>query len=280
MTERLYYSDSYLREFRADILDRSADGLTLYLDRTAFYPASGGQPHDTGTIAGIPVIEVVDEEDRVAHRVAAPLYSGPVECAVDWDRRWDHMQQHSGQHLLSAVLSDQFGLRTVSFHLGAEASTIDVEGGAIDAAKAAAVERRVNQIVCENRPVGVVFEDAADVGGLRKASDRTGTLRIVTIDALDRSACGGTHVHATGEIGPVLLRKFEKVRNTVRIEFLCGMRAVRRARADYEALSRAAQSFSAPRRSAGTRRLATGIVTHRRQGAPQARNRTRRVPGS
>jgi alanyl-tRNA synthetase len=246
MTERLYYSDAYLRTFQARVVDRSGDGLTVYLDRTAFYPASGGQPFDTGTIAGIPVVEVADEDERIAHRVAAPLPVGDVECAIDWDRRWDHMQQHSGQHLLSAVFHEEFGLRTVSFHLGQESATIDLEGGPVEARTAAAAELRANQIVVENRPVGVTYQDAAEADGLRKASDREGTLRIVSIEALDRSACGGTHVRATGEIGPILLRKLEKVRNSVRVEFLCGQRAVRRARADFDALTRAAQSFSAP----------------------------------
>jgi len=245
MTERLYYTDSYLREFSARVVDRAADGLTVYLDRSAFYPASGGQPHDTGVVAGIPVLEVTDEGDRVAHRVAAPLSTGPVDCAIDWDRRFDHMQQHSGQHLLSAVFHELFGLQTVSFHLGQESSTVDLEGGGLEPRTVVEAESHANRIVFENRPLAVAFEDAAKAEGLRKASEREGTLRIVTIEGLDRSACGGTHVRATGEIGPVLVRKLEKIRSSIRVEFLCGMRAVRRARADYDALARAAQSYSA-----------------------------------
>jgi alanyl-tRNA synthetase len=244
MTERLYYTDSYLREFRASVADRGEDGLTVYLDRTAFYPDSGGQPHDVGSIAGVAVLDVIDEEERIAHRVAAPVPDGEVECALDWERRWDHMQQHSGQHLLSAVLYDHFGFRTVSFHLGAEVSTIDVEG-APDARALAEAELMANRIVTENREIAVAFEDATEAEGLRKASERIGTLRIVAIEALDRSACGGTHVRRTGEIGPILMRKLEKVRNTTRIEFLCGQRAVRRARADYDSLSRTAQALCA-----------------------------------
>jgi alanyl-tRNA synthetase len=252
MTERLYYHDSYLRQFEAHALELAADGSTVYLDRTAFYPTSGGQPFDLGSIAGIAVREVIDEGDRIAHRLAAPLAAGPVECSIDWTRRFDHMQQHTGQHLISAVFEEMFNLRTVSFHLSAESATIDLEGGPIDtrgaagvdAGVASAVEARANEIVWENRPVGVTYEDAASVQGLRKASDRDGTLRIVSIDGLDRSACGGTHVRATGEIGVIVLRKLEKVRQSVRVEFLCGGRAVRRARADYEALNRVAQIFS------------------------------------
>ena len=246
MTGRLYYTDSYLREFTARILERSADGRTVYLDRTAFYPASGGQPCDTGAMSGVPVLEVADEGERIAHHLARRLDGETVACAIDWSRRFDHMQQHTGQHLLSAVFEEWFGLDTVSFHLGAESSTIDLEGGALEPGAVLEAERRANDIVFENRLVAVEFQHAAEVQGLRKPTDREGTLRIVSIEGLDRSACGGTHVRATGEVGPILLRKLEKVRQTVRVEFLCGGRAVRRARADYEALSRTSQLFSAP----------------------------------
>jgi alanyl-tRNA synthetase len=246
MTERLYYTDSYLCEFRARVVERSADGRTVYLDRSAFYPASGGQPFDRGSIAGVEVVEVVDEDDRIAHRLAAPLAAGEeVGATVDWARRFDHMQQHSGQHLLSAVFEELFGLHTVSFHLGAESATIDLEGGPLDARTLLEAEQRANKIVFENRPLDVRFEEAAQVQGLRKASEREGTLRIVSIDGLDRSACGGTHVRGTGEIGVILLRRLEKIRQSVRVEFVCGGRAVRRARADFEALSRVSQVFSA-----------------------------------
>jgi alanyl-tRNA synthetase len=245
MTERIYYNDSYLRSFNAQVVACAPGGSTVYLDRTAFYPTSGGQPFDLGSIAGVAVQDVVDEGDSVAHILAAPVDLGPVKCTINWDRRFDHMQQHTGQHLLSAVFEELLGLHTVSFHLGAEASTIDLEGGSLDAAAAAHVERRANQLVCENRPVKVVYEDAAQAEGLRKPSDREGTLRIISIDGLDRSACGGTHVHSTGEIGAILIRKLEKIRQSVRAEFLCGARAIARARADYEDLNKVAQLVSA-----------------------------------
>jgi alanyl-tRNA synthetase len=245
MTERLYYHDAYRRDFTARVVRTSADGATAYLDRTAFYPTSGGQPFDTGLIAGIPVLDVADEGELIAHRLAAPLSTADVECSIDWERRFDHMQQHTGQHLLSAVFEELSDLRTVSFHLGQESSTIDLEGGSIESRAMRDVESRANQIVCQNRPITVRFEEAAQALGLRKPSERAGTLRIVSIEGLDRSACGGTHVRATGEIGAILIRKPEKVRQAVRVEFLCGARAVSRARADYEALARVAQLFSA-----------------------------------
>jgi alanyl-tRNA synthetase len=244
MTDRLYYSDSYLTSFRASVTEARENGQLLYLDRTLFYPTSGGQPHDLGTINGVAVVEVVDEDTTVAHRLAAPLAGAEVEGQIDWARRFDHMQQHSGQHLLSAILVRDFGFETVSFHLGADISTIELATASISAAQLGRAEASVNEAVFANHPLAVTYEDAAAVEGLRKASERSGTLRIVSIPGLDRSACGGTHVRSTGEIGSVLLRRTEKIRGNVRLEFLCGMRAVRRARADFDALNKAAQVFS------------------------------------
>jgi alanyl-tRNA synthetase len=246
MTERLYYSDSYLTRFNARPVEITDGGRIAYLDRTAFYPASGGQPADAGTLNGIPVVEVIDEDERVAHRLAAPLEAAEVAGEVSWPRRFDHMQQHSGQHLLSAVLETLYGFATLSFHLGEEASTIDIQAPNLTHEQLVAAERRVNELVWENRPVAAAQEDAAAAEGLRKPTDREGAIRVVTIAGLDRSACGGTHVRATGEIGPVLLRKLDRIRGNVRIEFLCGGRALDRARLDYDALSRAARVFSAP----------------------------------
>ena len=245
MTTRLYYSDSYRTEFDARVVERADDGRRVYLDRTAFYPTSGGQPHDIGTLGGAPVRDVIDEGERIAHVVDAPITDDAVTGRIDWPRRFDHMQQHTGQHVLSAVVSDLFGWATVSVHFGADVSTLDVDVPSITPEHAARAERRANEIVFENRPVTVSYEDAATATGLRKASDRDGTLRIVSIAELDRSACGGTHVRATGEIGAILIGKIDKVRQSARLEFVCGMRAVERARADHDALSRLAQSLSA-----------------------------------
>lgn len=245
-TERLYYHDSYLKEFTARVLERTSQGRRLYLDRTAFYPASGGQPHDLGWIAGVPVVEVIEEEERIAHLTAEPVQGGEVACRLDWARRFDHMQQHSGQHVLSAVLVGLYGLQTVGFHLGAGVSSIDLAAPTLEPNEIAAAEARANEVVFENRPVGVSFEEASAELDLRKPSERQGRLRIVSIEGLDRSACGGTHVRATGEIGPILIRRLDRAHGGVRLEFLCGGRALRRARADFEALSRVAALFSAP----------------------------------
>jgi len=247
MTERLYYQDSNLLQFSARVLEADASGTRVVLDRTAFYPTSGGQPNDLGSLGGVAVLDVLDEEQGIVHVLASPLASGSqVEGLVDAARRFDHMQQHSGQHLLSAVFEEVLGYPTVSFHLGSDTSTIDVRCAGLDPEQVQRVEARANQLVFANRPLRVDFEDAAAAQGLRKESAREGTLRIVTIEGVDRSACGGTHVRHTGEIGAILIRKLEKIRSDTRVEFVCGARAVTRARADFAALSRIARQFSSP----------------------------------
>ena len=246
MTERLYYNDCYVREFQGRVIDSADEGKRVYLDRTAFYPTSGGQPHDVGTLGGVAVREVVDEEDRIAHVLAAPLNTTDVAGNVDWERRFDHMQQHTGQHLLSAVLVELYDITTVSFHMGGVTSTIDIATPALEPKRIERVEERCAEIASEARPVAITYEDSAADLGLRKASAREGTLRIVSIDRLDRSACGGTHVRTTSEIGPLLIRKLEKIRGNVRIEFVCGLRAIRHARQDFRTLSEISRLVSVP----------------------------------
>jgi alanyl-tRNA synthetase len=245
VTDRLYYLDSYLTQFDATVTERAEDGRRVYLDRTAFYPTSGGQPHDIGRLGDTEVADVVDEGERVAHVLTAPLAAERVAGRIDWARRFDHMQQHTGQHLLSAVLAELYRFATISVHFGDNASTLDLDTAAITPDQVRAAELRANAVVTENRPVTVGFENAATATGLRKPSDREGSLRIVTIEGLDRSACGGTHVRATGEIGPILIGKVERVRKAVRLEFFCGQRAVGRARADHDMVTRLATLFSA-----------------------------------
>lgn len=252
MTDRLYYRDAYCARFTAQVADVADGGRRVYLDRSAFYPTSGGQPHDLGTLGGVRVVDVVDEEARVAHLLDTPLDHPPgstVEGVVDWPWRWDHMQQHTGQHLLSAIAADHFGWETVSVHFGGESSTLDLataDGTPADLSPGALreLERLANVAVSENHEVQLCFEDAATAAGLRKPSDRSGELRIVAIVGLDRSACGGTHVRRTGEVGAVTLRRVEKVRKATRVEFRCGARAIARARADYEVLAGIAQGLS------------------------------------
>lgn len=247
MTNRLYYTDAYQKAFRATIVARDDDGRRIYLDETAFYPTSGGQLNDLGTINGVPVLDVIDEDDRVAHVLASalPADATTVDGHIDWIRRYDFMQQHTGQHLLSAMFEDRYGWPTVSVHFGTESSTLDITAPNWDASRLEEAERFVNELIAENREILVSFEDARSAKGLRKPSDRDGTLRIVSIADLDRSACGGTHVRHTGEIGAVLLRRAEKNKTFLRIEFLCGMRSVAAARHDAALLTKTAALFTA-----------------------------------
>jgi alanyl-tRNA synthetase len=245
MTERLYYTDAYLTDFDAGVIEQSDGGTRIYLTRTAFYPTSGGQPFDTGRLGGVQVIDVIDEGDRIAHLLAEPLSDTHPTGSIDWARRFDHMQQHTGQHLLSAVMAEQLSSATTAVHFGRNGSTIDLDVSTLTSDQVLMIEERVNRIVVENRAVTVSFQEAAQAAGLRKPSDRSGVLRIVTIEGLDQSACGGTHVRATGEIGAILLRRIERVRKAIRVEFLCGSRAIRQARKEFSILGRLAEELSA-----------------------------------
>ena len=238
-TERLYYTDAYLQTFTALVTavapgeDRERE-TRVTLDRTAFYPTSGGQPHDTGTLAGAPVIDVIDAGDRIVHVLAAPAAAdrltvgAEVQGMVDWDRRFDHMQLHTAQHVLSAEFLRVLGAETESVHLG-DSATLDVALSTLAPEDARRVEEAANRVVFENRPVTVRMVDASAAAalGLRRLPHRSGLLRIVEVADCDRSACGGTHVRAAGEIGLIVLRRWERARGHVRVEFLCGWRALR-----------------------------------------------------
>ncbi len=233
-TDRLYYADPYLRTFEASLVRASDDGKTVYLDQSAFYPSSGGQAYDVGWINGIPVVDVLDEDEWVAHVLERPMGESAVILGeIDWKRRYDNMQQHTGQHLLSAVCESLFGYPTVSVHMGDEISTVDLEGPPLSDEQVASAESRCAELIAAALPVSISFEDASTAEGLRKASERTGELRIIEIASLDRSACGGTHVKSTAELGFVQIRRREKVRNTIRLEFVAGTRAINRARQDF-----------------------------------------------
>jgi alanyl-tRNA synthetase len=232
MTDRLYYTDPYLVEFDADVVGdtTTTDGRpAVLLDRTAFYPTSGGQPFDTGTLDRGRVVEVIDAEDgEVLHVVDGEAPRGRVHGRIDWDRRFEHMQQHTGQHVLSAAFAHRFDARTVSFHLGTTSSTIDL-AKELSRAQIAEAEREANRIVWEDRPVNIRFASAEEAAKmpLRKEPVRTGQLRLIEVEGFDLSACGGTHVRRTGVIGAIVIAGWERFRGGVRVEFLCGVRAVR-----------------------------------------------------
>lgn len=252
-TERLYYTDSYLKEFEAKIVDTAPDaaGVRVYLDRTAFYPGSGGQPSDRGALGGIGVLDVIDEEDRIAHLAESAPQGQTVQGSIDWRRRFDHMQQHTGQHVLSAAFERAGGYKTVSFHLGTETSSIDLDSDRLGPRQIEAAENLANEVIFEDRPVQVLFRDSAETAamGLRKPTGRQGEVRLIQVEDFDLSACGGTHVHRTGEIGLVAVRKVERTKGHLRVEFLCGGRALVAARRDFHTLQEAARLFSAPRES-------------------------------
>jgi alanyl-tRNA synthetase len=296
--ERLYYADATLTHFTAtvtDIRERSRTGSAslwqIALDRSAFYPTSGGQPHDTGTLTATapsgarleaPIVEVEeDEHGELWHLTAKPLLAGTkIEGRIDRARRIDHMQQHSGQHLLSALFYRELHAPTVSFHLGDAVSNIDLQIDALAPSALADIEQLANQIVAEGRPVLLRTVNAADAesllanGTLRKLPPRAGDIRLIVISGkpaagaiagnsaagatpenqdhsssadLDVNACGGTHVASTSQIGAVLLRGTERVRQSVRISFLCGNRAIAAARADDALLTQLGREFSVGR---------------------------------
>ncbi|HEV3216019.1 MAG TPA: DHHA1 domain-containing protein [Vicinamibacterales bacterium] len=230
--ERLYYTDSYLVEFDAVVRDVAPkEGhWEVTLDRTAFYPTSGGQPCDAGTLGEATVLDVFDREDgTIGHLVDRDLAKNArVRGHIAWDRRFDHMQQHSGQHLLSAAFDREAGARTVSFHLGASSATIDLDKE-VAAGQIAAAESAANRIVWEDREVSMRFVTSAEAAKLplRKDPARTGDLRIIEIEDYDLSACGGTHVSRTGAIGIIAIAGAERFKGGMRIEFVCGGRALR-----------------------------------------------------
>ena len=263
MTKRLYYDSSDIHEFDSvveDVAPSSADQSrpAVILRETAFYPTSGGQVHDTGwlTIEGaerLRVAEVADAEDgRVLHYLQAPAtlpaVGVRVRGSIDPERRRDHMQQHSGQHVLSAAFVELYQMPTVSFHMGEDYCSIDLATPAVSFEQIAGAEKRANQIVFENRPLRIRYVSRAEAEklGLRKLPPaERDELRLVEVADFDLSACGGTHVSSSGQIGSILLRKTEKVRQGTRVEFVCGDRAVRMVRRDYGTLTEAAALFSA-----------------------------------
>lgn len=227
MTERLYYRDGDLLEFDAAVVAHAGDATRVVLDRTAFYPTSGGQPHDLGTLGDARVIDVVDADTQVIHVLDRPLAVGAVHGRVEAARRRDHMEQHTAQHLLSALAHDRFGWPTESVHFGADHSTIEFGVADVSAERLNELEHPANREIAAARSVFVTFEDAmtAAANGLRKPSERGGEIRVITIDGIDRSACGGTHVASTAAIGVVVLLGLEKVRHHTRVSFVAGGRA-------------------------------------------------------
>jgi alanyl-tRNA synthetase len=248
-THRLYYDDSYMRNFEARLLhclpakpfltpSGTVAAWEVILDGSAFYPTSGGQPNDFGMIENAQVLDVRDEDDDIIHIVDHELHEGEVRACLDWPRRFDHMQQHTGQHLLSAMFQESYGLPTVSFHLGSDLCTIDLRGPEPTLDVLEGAEKAANAIIFENRPVNVRYGTAEQLAarGVRKEVQRQGLLRAIEIEGADLQPCGGTHVKSTGQVGLILVRRSMKIRQDWRVEFACGARAERFATADFQRL--------------------------------------------
>lgn len=244
MTKRVYYTESYRTELQSTVTAASNDRLRIVLDQTIFYPSSGGQPHDFGTLNKIPVLDVIDEQEGITHVLAAPMPDDVAHGVIEWDRRYDHMQQHTGQHLLSAVFEELFSMPTLSFRMGEETSTIELGAKDLSAQQLKSAVLRATDLARANPKVSISFEDAVSADGLRKVSERQGTLRIIEIEGVDRSACGGTHVSSLAEVLPLQIREMEKVRGNARVSFVCGNRAMTRCQGDFELLTKLAKGLS------------------------------------
>ena len=230
MTERIYYHDATAQAVVANVIATGIDGKGPYavLDRSCFYPEGGGQPADTGAIGETEVTDVQTVDGEIRHYTAQALDKGEYTTAIDWQRRFDHMQQHTGQHLLSAVFEDEFGIVTKSFHLGTERVSIDLDVQKINVEQLREVERQVNHLITGHHPIETewVTQEQAGRLALRKQPAVTGDVRLVKIADIDINACGGTHLRNTAELGLLKIIRTEKAKTATRVYFLCGNRAM------------------------------------------------------
>jgi alanyl-tRNA synthetase len=244
-TKKLYFEDAYLAEFDARIVERrEIEGKpAIILDRTAFYPEAGGQSCDLGTIDGIAVLQVVEEGEAIVHVLERAIEAGTVHGRIDWRRRFDRMQQHSGQHILSQAFHEVVKGATISFHIGEEVSSVEIGVPKISDADLDRVEARANAVLFEDREIKTYFvpEDRIGTVPLRKPPKKKGPIRVVEVSGFDYSACGGTHCRRAGEIGMIKVTKADRIRNNLRFEFVCGGRALR----DYQEKNRTVRQAAA-----------------------------------
>ena len=247
MTEKLYLKDPYLTAFSARLLNqRETDkGVEVLLDQTTFYPTSGGQPNDQGTLNGIAVKDVILKEDDILHLLEQPLSASEVKGEIDWLVRLDHMQQHTGQHLLSAVFIELCQGSTIGFHLGRELSTIDLDIGFLTESQIERVEGLANLYIFQNLPIRAYEVSPEEFSRLKlrkkELPEGVNRIRIVEIAGVDLSHCGGTHLRSTSEIGLIKITGWEKYKGNIRVSFLCGRRALR----DYQKKHKVMEELSA-----------------------------------
>jgi alanyl-tRNA synthetase len=229
-TKRLYLESPYKVEFEAQVLEKMTweQKPALILDQTCFYPESGGQPCDKGIINEVEVLKVLEDETRIIHLLAEDISSGKITGKIEWQTRFDHMQQHSGQHILSQSFHELLGAETLSFHLGEAISSVEMDLRKISEEEVENVERRANEIVFQDREIKCYFipEEKIESVPLRRPPKKKGLIRVVEVLDFDFSACGGTHVRRAGEIGLIKILKLERIRNNIRFEFICGQRTL------------------------------------------------------
>ncbi|PEJ77131.1 alanyl-tRNA editing protein [Bacillus wiedmannii] len=231
LEQKLYYTDPYKKDFTTKVIkqDYDKDGnLYVVLNETAFYPTDGGQPHDTGTLNGIAVLDVKEVNDEIHHFITEQLHTEEVEGKINWERRFDHMQQHAAQHILSAAFWDHFNIPTIGFHLGKETVTIDLETENLHAEIVEKAIQIANKIVFENHPIRTLWMnlEEAKTLPLRKEPTITENIRVVIIENFDYNGCGGTHPKRTGEVGPIQVLGWERNKGGIRLTFIAGWRTL------------------------------------------------------
>ncbi|WP_172372781.1 alanyl-tRNA editing protein [Sporosarcina jiandibaonis] len=252
LRERLYYLDPYHKTFNTRVIEESHDlegNIYVVLENTAFYPTGGGQPYDTGTLNGVQVLNVEDIDGEIRHILAESLGTDvEVKGVINWKRRFDHMQQHAGQHILSAAFVELYGFPTISFHLGREVLTIDLDTEDVSPEQLHAVEKLANDIILENRVIETkwVTEDELEQYSLRKKLAVTGEIRLVIIPGFDYNGCGGTHPSSTGQVGGIKILATEKHRGKIRVHFVCGDRVLQQLHQKNHILSETSKLLSVP----------------------------------
>lgn len=250
MHDLFYYQDAYMKTFEAAVIETGTDerGTYVVLDNTAFYPEGGGQPNDIGTLNFVRVLDVQKVNSDIRHYTAEPITTTTVQGEIDWDIRFDYMQQHAGQHILTAAFVEQFGYETVSFHLGSDTVTIDLEAENVTTEQLQRAEDRANDIVRENRTIETIWVTAEEAATypLRKQLKFTDDVRLVIIPDFDYNGCGGTHPRATGEVSMIKILSTERMKQKTRVHFICGERVRQNFGARKQVMQQAAKLLSRP----------------------------------